>query len=162
MHSVNDHIYITYYLGTVLSTNIINYRSHKKYTCSFSSIQKLFPRASRCPRILFFFIFSIFLRNSPVYNTCTGDTLWHELQCLFFIRSWFGTRQSRVDIFVISRWSLVNSYYFFIYSPVTQICTIRWQTRLCMYICIYMYKCIVGPRRILPLRCTVNPACTIK
>lgn len=39
-----------------------------------------------------------------------------------------------------------------IYSPVTQICTIRWQTRLRVYI----YNCIVGPRRILPLRCTVT------
>lgn len=40
----------------------------------------------------------------------------------------------------------VNSH---IYSPVTRICTIMWQTRLR----VYMYNCIVGPRRILPLRC---------
>lgn len=39
----------------------------------------------------------------------------------------------------------------------TDMCDIVTDTPTC--VCMCMYICIVGPRRILPSRCTINPAC---
>lgn len=81
MYSVNNYIYITYYLGTVLSTMLLTIARTKYVSHQHTNIP---TRVTSPPNFFTKFYRSrkcthLYIIDHTLYNTyCTGNILWHE------------------------------------------------------------------------------------